>query len=163
MRAFSITLATILISACTTPAEDGDKTAAASDDQPAGAAGVSVQTISDTARSGVEDQFISCIEEKGNGITQSQFYLIKDGVVKSYSQMQNYARPMCDAGQEGCALGWQGEQIGLYFKTASGAVNQMLVDLDTLTMQKRLTSSRGVEDTTAQCTTGPLPNGVRID
>ena len=163
MRAFPIAFAALLISACTTSAEDGDRTAATSDDQPAGAAGVSVERISETAREGIEDQFISCIEDKGNGIKLSQFYLIKDGVVKSYSQMQNYARPMCDAGQEGCALGWQGEKIGLYFKTASGAVNQMLLDLDTLTMEKQLTSSRGVDKSTSQCTTGPLPDGVKID
>lgn len=163
MRAVPIAFAALLISACTTPAEEGDKAAAAGDEASKGAASVSVDSISETAKAGVEDQFISCIEQKDNGITQSQFYLIKDGVVKSYSQMQNYARPMCDAGQEGCALGWQGEQIGLYFKTASGAVNQMLLDLDTLAMQKRLTSSRGVEESTSQCTTGPLPDGVKID
>ena len=163
LRAAILATATITLAACTTPAKV-EEDAPTAERQAAGAAGVAIEKISDAPREGIEDQFLSCVRERENGIRQSQFFLIKDGVVKSYSQMQNYARPMCDAGQAGCALGWQGEEIALYFETESGAVNQMLLDLDTLTMQKRLKSSTSsVEDSTAQCTTGPLPAGVTID
>lgn len=158
-----IALGTLGMSACANPAQ-GDEAAAAPVDAKIGVAGLSVETITDRRSAPVEDQFISCVEQSTSGNTLSQFYLISDGEVKSYSKMQNYARPMCDPGQPGCALGWQGEQVALYFETASGAVNQTLVDLDTMTQSKRLTTtSRGVEESTAQCTSGPLPEGVTID
>jgi len=155
--------ATLAVSACTSPAT-GEDIAAQTGDQPAGLEAVTVESIALGREAPVEDQFISCTEDQGNGIRTTQFFLIQNGVVKSYSQMQNLARPMCDAGQPGCALGWQGEKIGLYFETASGAVNRMLLDLETLTLEKRLsTASSGVEETSAQCTSGPFPEGVVID
>lgn len=155
--------ATLALSACTSPAT-GEDTAAESGDQPSGLEAVTVESITPGREAPAEDQFISCVEDKGNGIKTTQFFPIQNGMVKSYSQMQNRARPMCDAGQPGCALGWQGEKIGLYFETASGAVNQMLLDLETLTLQKRLTTaSSGVEESAAQCTSGPFPEGVVID
>lgn len=162
-RAFAFALATIGLAACTPSAEVEEASAGAATEAD-GLAMVSVDSIAPTRKAKVADQFISCIQDRGNGITESQFYLIKDGAVKSYSQMQNHARPMCDPGQPGCALGWQGEEVALYFETASGAVNQMLLDLDTLDMRKRLTTStRGTEESTAKCTTGPVPEGVTID
>jgi hypothetical protein len=159
----TIALGALTLSACANPAQ-GDEAAATPADPAAGVAAVSVESIAATRKAPVDDQFISCVQETANGNTYSQFYLIKDGAVKSYSKIQNYARPMCDPGQPGCALGWQGEQVALFFETASGAVNQMLIDLDTMTQSKRLTTaSRGVEETTMQCTSGPYPDGVTID
>lgn len=160
-RTLAFTFAALGLAACTPSGEVEDASAAA---EATGAATVSVDTITAARKGKVADQFISCVETNANGNTLSQFFLIKDGAVKSYSQMQNLARPMCDPGQPGCALGWQGEQVGLYFETASGAVNQMLLDLDTMTMEKRLTTAaRGTEESSAKCTSGPLPDGVVIE
>lgn len=163
LRATALALTALTLSACTTP-DEGDKAAAIASDKPSDLASVSVESILNTAKAGIDDQFISCLEERDNGIELTQFFLIQNGEVKSYSQMQNRARPMCDPGQPGCALGWQSDEIALYFKTASGAVNQMLLDLDTMELRKRLTTaSRGAEESSAQCTSGPLPDGVTID
>jgi hypothetical protein len=124
------------------------------------AAAVMVASLADSRTAAVEDQLIECVEEKGS-ITLRQFFVIRDGGVLSYSQMQNAARPMCEEGQPDCGLGWQGEDIGLYFRTASGALNQMRVDLDSMTMTKRLTTdSRGTEDSTASCTSAPIPADI---
>lgn len=174
LRASAIALTALALSACSPAAgvESDQKSDQKSDSETtdsqasgaAGPAGISVESISDTRSAPVDDQFITCTQTRDNGITLTQHFLIQGGAVKSYSQMQNYARPMCDAGQKDCALGWQGEEIGLYFRTNSGALNQILVDVETLTMRKRLTTStRGVEESTAQCTSGPHPEGVRID
>ena len=163
LRASALALTALALSACTIP-DEGEKPAASASDKPSALASVSVESILNAPKVGIDDQFISCIQDRGNGVTESQFFLIYGGEVKSYSQMQNRARPMCDAGQPGCALGWQGDDVALYFETASGAVNQMLLDLEAMELRKRLsTASRGVEESTAQCTSGPLPDGVTID
>lgn len=108
----------------------------------------------------VDNQLIECVEEKGS-TTMRQFFVVRDGAVLSYSQMQNAARPMCDTGQPDCALGWQGKDIGLYFRTASGSLNQNRVNLETMTMQRRLTSpGKDAIDSTAICTAGPIPADI---
>lgn len=125
---------------------------------------ISAATISPSRSAPVDDQLVECVSETANGNVTRQFFLTKDGAVKSYSQMQNFARDMCDPGQPDCALGWQGEKIGLYFKNSNGALNQMLLDLDTMTLERQVTTARnGAVLTTMSCTAGPFPSGVTIE
>ncbi|MXO89598.1 hypothetical protein [Pontixanthobacter aquaemixtae] len=162
-RTTALTLGLIGLASCSASGEDA-QVDGNSGDALSGAAAVTVESLAATRSQPVDDQFITCTEKQDNGITSTQFFLITDGAVKSYSRMQNFARDMCDPGQPGCGLGWQGEKVGLYFETASGAVNQMLLDIETLTMEKRLTSdTSGVEEFTFQCESGPFPEGVTID
>ena len=139
-------------------------TAAAQEAPASPAAQLTPGNIAPTRYALVEDQFIECAETTPNGNTSRQFFLIKGGAVKSYSQMQNFARDMCDPGQPGCALGWYGEKVGLFFETGSGAVNQMLLDLETLQMEKVLTTAtNGAQQSAMICERGPFPDGVVID
>ncbi|MFZ1742732.1 MAG: hypothetical protein WAT93_07750 [Pontixanthobacter sp.] len=158
--AYHTVAAALLLAACSeVPSAD-----ASAAEEASGVSAVSVDSIKATRASPVDDQYIECIDAQPNGITISQFFLIKDGEVKSYSRIRNYARHMCDAGQPGCALGWKGDKVGLYSVANSGAVNRMLLDLETLKMEKQLTTaSRGDEFSSVSCTSGPFPDGVVIE
>lgn len=165
MKMYYCAFAALLLAACSeAPAPEAVAAPSGDTDGTSDVANVSVESIAPTRAAPVNDQFIECSSQTKNGNTTRQFFLITGGAVKSYSQMQNFARNMCDLGQPDCALGWQGEKVGLYFKTNSGAVNQMLLDLDTLTMEKRLTTARnGTELSTQTCSSGPFPGGVTIE
>lgn len=144
----------------------GDDAAAAQEnaDQPRSPAlAVTMESLSDTRSAPVEDQLIICKHTSESGITTSWQALLKNGAVLSYSQMQNFARPMCDPGQPDCAMGWQGEKVGSFFRTHSGALNQHLLNLDTMTLERALTTEReGVEITQYTCTSSPFPEGIRF-
>lgn len=125
---------------------------------------ITMDSLSDTRSAPVEDQLIECEHTSDTGITTTSFFLIKDGTVLSYSQMQNYARPLCEPGQPECAMGWQGEKVGSYFRTRSGALNQHLLDLDTMTLERALTTDRrGLEVTQYSCKSSGFPEGIRFD
>ena len=157
------TLATVvMLAACSGDAAADAQAAGDSAGDSEGPAAISVSSLSESrvGATAVENQLIECVEEKGS-TTMRQFFVIRDGAVLSYSQMQNAARAMCDPGQPDCALGWQGKDIGLYFRTASGSLNQNRVNLETMTMQRRLTSpGKDAVDSTATCTAGPIPADI---
>ena len=153
------TLATVVMLAACSGDAAADAQAAGESEGPAA---ISLSSLSESrvGAAAVENQLIECVEEKGS-TTMRQFFVIRDGAVLSYSQMQNAARAMCDPGQPNCALGWQGKDIGLYFRTASGSLNQNRVTLETMTMQRRLTSpGKDAVDSTATCTAGPIPADI---
>ena len=153
------TLATVVMLAACSGDAAADAQAAGESEGPAA---ISLSSLSESrvGAVAVESQLIECVEEKGS-TTMRQFFVIRDGAVLSYSQMQNAARAMCDPGQPDCALGWQGKDIGLYFRTASGSLNQNRVNLETMTMQRRLTSpGKDAIDSTATCTAGPIPADI---
>lgn len=158
--AITLALCALTISAC-----DNASTAMAA--QEAGEADeteITVPEVTLTRKAPVADQLLTCVQSKDNGITLTQFFLVHEGQVKAYSRMQNRAGDMCSAGQPDCALGWQGEKIALYSKTASGAVNAMTVDVDSLAFDKTLvTASRGTERYSGTCTSEPLPEGITIE
>lgn len=153
-----IALGFVCLTAC------GQTTPGNAEQAPAGARAISVSSLASSRDAPVEDQFIECKNEKPNGITLRHFFIITNGAVKSYSQMQNYARDLCDAGQPDCGLGWQGDKIGYYFKNSNGALNQLLVDLDSMTLERALTTkASGIEISQFVCTSSPFPEGITID
>lgn len=125
---------------------------------------ISMESLSATRTAPVKNQLITCEHTSERGMTTTWNALIRDGAVLSYSQMQNYSRPMCDPGQPDCAMGWQGEKVGSYFRTRSGALNQHLLDLETMTLERALTTKReGLEITQYTCTSSPFPEGIQFD
>lgn len=172
MKMYRCAPAILLLASCSqAPAADAADAAAdaaadisAAASPASGPASVTVEGISATRSAPIDDQFIECTSKTKNGNTTRQFFLITDGSVKSYSQMRNFARNMCDPGQPDCALGWQGDKIALYFKTNSGAVNQMLLDVETLAAENQLTTAKdGATLSALTCSSGPFPDGVVIE
>lgn len=155
--AIALALGALSISACDKPSS-----AVAADVADAGE--IRLPEVTLTREAPVADQLLTCVQSKDSGITLTQFFLIHEGQVKAYSRMQNRAGDMCAPGQPDCALGWQGEKIALFSKTASGAVNAMTVDVDRLAIEKTLvTASRGTERYSGTCTSEPLPEGITIE
>ncbi|MDP5103725.1 MAG: hypothetical protein NWP98_07345 [Erythrobacter sp.] len=166
----SITLASLCLIGLASCGQTPEGKAAASNqaagDQAgsAGATSVTVGSLSAKRSNSPEDQRIECVSTTAAGNTTRHFFVIYAGGVKSYSAFRNYARDLCDPGQADCAIGWQGDKIGSYSKNGNGVINQLLVDLDSMTMERAVTTaSRGVEISQASCTASPLPEGIVID
>lgn len=130
----------------------------------AGAVSVTTASLSPTRSNPPADQRIECVSTTAAGNTTRHFFVIFRGGVKSYSSFRNYARDLCDPGQPDCAEGWQGDRIGSYSRNGNGVLNQLLVDLDSMTMERAMTPASGkIEITQATCTATPLPEGIIID
>jgi hypothetical protein len=129
-----------------------------------GALAVTTDSLTATRSNPPADQYIECVNAQPRGTTTRHFFIVYGGALKSYSSFRNYARDLCDPGQPDCAMGWQGDKIGSYSKNGNGVINQLLVDLDSMTMERAVTTaSRGVEISQASCTASPLPEGIIID
>jgi hypothetical protein len=168
MRAITLTgLCVLSLAACGQAPESKAAASNQATGNQAGSAGatlVTVESLSATRSNPPEDQYIECVNAKPNGTTIRHFFIIYGGALKGYSSFKNYARDQCDPGQPDCAMGWQGDKIGSYSKNRNGVINQLLVDLDSMTMERAVTTaSSGVEITQASCTASPLPEGIVID
>lgn len=129
-----------------------------------GAQGVTIEAIEPVRAQPVDEQLVTCTHTAANGNKFTNFFVLVEGAAKSYSQFQNFARNLCDAGQPDCAQGWIGNDIASYSVNRNGVRNQYLLDLDALTMERALTTRDGtVEVSQYQCTTGDLPEGIVIE
>lgn len=130
----------------------------------AGAQSVTIDSIEVVRADPVEEQLVTCSHTNANGNKITNFFVLTEGVAKSYSSFQNYARNLCDPGQPDCAQGWIGDKIGSYSVNQSGIRNQFLVDLEAMTMERAMTRADGsVELSQYQCTSEPLPDGITIE
>ncbi len=163
MRSITLTgLCVLSLASCGQAPES--KAAASNQAGSAGATSVSVESLSATRSNPPEDQYIECVNAKPNGTIIRHFFIVYGGALKGYSSFKNYARDQCDPGQPDCAMGWQGDKIGSYSRNGNGVINQLLVDLDSMTMERAVTTAaRGVEISQASCTASPLPEGIIID
>lgn len=161
----SLTLAGLCVLGLVSCAQSPEGNAAQPDqNENAAALAVTVESLSLTSANTLDDQLIECVHEKQNGITIRQFFVVYEGALKGYSSFQNYARNFCDPGQPDCAMGWLGNKIGTYSRNSNGVVNQLLLDVEALTMERAMTPSQGeVEITQSSCTSSPLPDGIVID
>ncbi|WP_143738137.1 hypothetical protein [Erythrobacter donghaensis] len=160
----SITLAGLCVMALASCGQTQQGEPATSAPSGGGAISVTTTSLSPTRSNPPEDQYIECVSKTAAGNTTRHFFIIYAGGLKSYSSFRNYARDLCDPGQPDCAMGWQGDKIGSYSRNGNGVVNQLLVDLDSMTMERAVTTAtRGVEISQAICTASPLPEGIVID
>ena len=128
------------------------------------AADVTIEAIEPVRAVPIDEQLITCSHTSENGNTSTNFFVLTEGMAKSYSSFQNFARNLCDPGQPDCAQGWIGDNIASYSVNRRGYRNQHLVDLDTMTMERALTDADGtVETSQYQCTSEALPVGIRIE
>lgn len=128
------------------------------------AADVTIEAITAQHAEPIDEQLITCSHTAESGNKSTNFFVITDGMAKSYSSFQNYARNLCDPGQPDCAQGWIGDDIASYSVNGRGYRNQFLVDLDAMTMERALTGADGsVEVSQYQCTSEALPEGIRIE
>ena len=128
------------------------------------AADVTIAAIEPLRPEPIDEQLITCSHTAESGNKSTNFFVLTDGMAKSYSSFQNFARNLCDPGQPDCAQGWIGDDLASYSVNGRGYRNQFLVNLDTMTMERALTNRDGtVEVTQYQCTTEALPDGIRIE
>ena len=128
------------------------------------AADVTIEAIEPVRAEPIDEQLVTCSHTSENGNTSTNFFVLTEGMAKSYSSFQNFARNLCDPGQPDCAQGWIGDNIASYSVNRRGYRNQHLVDLDTMTMERALTDADGtVETSQYQCTSEALPVGIRIE
>lgn len=129
-----------------------------------GAQAVTIEAIEPVRANPIDEQLVTCSNTADNGIKITNYFVLTGGAAKSYSQFQNYARNLCDPGQPDCAQGWIGDDIASYSVNQNGVRNQFLVDLETMTMERALTTRDGtVEVSQYQCTSEALPEGIRIE
>lgn len=114
-----------------------------------------------------ENQLIICSlanYDGQDGITITQPFVILDGAIKRYSEFENTAFDLCQPGQDGCALGWKGDDIAMVYTAPSGAVTATTVDLEAMAITEQ-SAKAGADIRTikadATCTSSPLPTDLK--
>lgn len=160
----SIAATLLVLSAC------GQADAPQTDTEDASAAGALAIADIAATRAGdpVEDQLITCKLENYDGkqgITITQPFVIKGGEVKRYSDFENTVFDLCQPGQEGCALGWKGDDIAMVYTAPNGTVTATTLSLDDMSVTEQTAKAGEALRTIAAdatCTAAPLPADAKI-
>ena len=123
-----------------------------------------------TAAADVEDGLIICAMPNYDGvagITVTQSFILTDGRVKRYSDFNNQAFDLCQAGQENCALKIENGVIRMDWTSANGTRSRYDVDLGTLDIAAYTTKTGEAERPVAfqegaKCVREPLPEGLQV-
>ena len=162
-RMMAITIAATTALAACGAAEPGE---AASGE----ASGDSLPAVTSEAPADVSDGLITCAMpdyDGKTGLTTTERFILIDGQPKRYSDFQNQAFDLCQAGQENCALKIENGVIRMDWTSANGTRSRYDVDLGTLDIAAYRTDPGTAERSVAfkdgaKCVREPLPEGLEI-
>ena len=138
---------------------------------PAGeASGNSLPAVTSAAPADLSDGLITCAMpdyDGKTGLTTTERFILIDGQPKRYSDFQNQAFDLCQAGQENCALKIENGVIRMDWTSANGTRSRYDVDLGTLDIAAYRTDPGTAERSVAfrdgaKCVREPLPEGLEI-
>jgi len=138
--------------------------------QPGEASGDSSQTISSAAPADLSDGLITCTMpgfDGKSGLTTTERFVLIGGSVKRYSQFNNQAFDLCEAGQDKCALGIVNGVVRMDWTSQGGTRSRYDVDLGTLDIAAYRTDPGGTERSVgfapgSKCVREPLPDGLEV-
>ena len=138
--------------------------------QPAEATDDSSKKISSAAPADLSDGLITCTMpdfDGKSGLTTTERFVLIGGEVKRYSQFNNQAFDLCQAGQEKCALGIENGVIRMDWTSQGGTRSRYDVDLGTLDIVAYKTDPGGTERAVdfapgSKCVREPLPEGLEV-
>ncbi|MEL7683402.1 hypothetical protein AAG594_03610 [Citromicrobium bathyomarinum] len=162
-RAVAITIGAGMIAA-------GTALAACGAAEPGEAADDSLPSVSSAAPADLSDGLITCAMpdfDGKTGLTVTERFILIDGQPKRYSDFNNQAFDLCQAGQDNCALKIENGVIRMDWTSANGTRSRYDVDLGTLDIAAYTTKAGEAERTVAfqegaKCVREPLPEGLQI-
>tara|TARA_B100000678_G_scaffold205322_1_gene172997 strand:- start:297 stop:785 length:489 start_codon:yes stop_codon:yes gene_type:complete len=161
MRTFATSA--ILAAGCAALAACGPSEAS----EPAGEASATAAPAS----ADLSDSLVTCAMPgygDADGLTVTQSFVLVDGQVKRYSEFQNHAFDLCEAGQPNCRLELDDGLITMDWTSEGGARSRYEVDLASLLITARETKPGDEErvvsfEEGAKCRRDPLPEGITIN
>ena len=131
-RAVAITIGAGMIAA-------GTALAACGAAEPGEAAGDSLPSVTSAAPADLSDGLITCAMpdfDGKTGLTVTERFILIDGQPKRYSDFNNQAFDLCQAGQDNCALKIENGVIRMDWTSANGTRSRYDVDLGTLDIDR---------------------------
>ena len=162
-RAVAITIGAGMIAA-------GTALAACGAAEPGEAAGDSLPSVTSAAPADLSDGLITCAMpdfDGKSGLTVTERFILIDGQPKRYSDFNNQAFDLCQAGQDNCALKIENGVIRMDWTSANGTRSRYDVDLGTLDIAAYTTKTGEAERPVAfqegaKCVREPLPEGLQV-
>lgn len=138
--------------------------------EPGEGAGDSLPGVSSAAPADLSDGLITCAMpdfDGKTGLTVTERFILIEGQPKRYSDFNNQAFDLCQAGQDNCALKIENGVIRMDWTSANGTRSRYDVDLGTLDIAAYTAKTGEAERAVsfqegAKCVREPLPKGLQV-
>ncbi|MEL7706382.1 hypothetical protein AAG593_10315 [Citromicrobium bathyomarinum] len=138
--------------------------------EPGEAADDSLPSVTSAAPADLSDGLITCAMpdfDGKTGLTVTERFILIDGQPKRYSDFNNQAFDLCQAGQDNCALKIENGVIRMDWTSANGTRSRYDVDLGTLDIAAYTAKTGEAERPVAfqegaKCVREPLPEGLQV-